>query len=194
MSSPQIENFVKDLKLKGKTLEVGSMDVNGTVKRFFKDYIGLDMRRGKNVDILGKANKLPFKSNSFQNVLYLETIEHDDSFWTSIPEMIRILKPQGNFVLSGPGFYFGHHDYPCDYWRFSKESIKMLLGDLDNVKIEERFNGTFLCVKHKNSEEGNLESDCVTGIFLSPEGFGKMEKDGFAIMPLAGIFATGTKR
>lgn len=196
MSSPEIENFVGSLKLKGKTLEVGSMDLNGSVKRFFKDYVGLDMRRGKNVNILGKANYLPFKSNSFQNVLCLETLEHDSKFWESIPEMIRVLKPGGRFVLTVPSFFMGPHYYPDDYWRFTESSVKELLRGLKKVWTATRFAGSTLFLKHKfedNKENPVINTDVVWGQIRDWKTISKFKHEGYTILPISGIFAHAVK-
>lgn len=129
----QVYNFVKKLNLKDKILDVGSLDVNGSVKDLFNDYTGVDMRQGKNVDVQAKANSLPFKDDLFDNVLCLEMLEHDDCFWESIPEMVRVLKPGGMFAITTRGINFPKHGYPHDYWRFTLDSMRLLLKDLKNV-------------------------------------------------------------
>lgn len=143
----QVYNFVKALNLQGKILDVGSLDVNGSVKNLFHDYIGVDMRLGRNVNIRAKANSLPFGDNLFDNVLCLEMLEHDNCFWESIPEMIRVLKPEGMFAITTRGINFHKHDYPHDYWRFTSDSIRLLLKNLKNVYVNDNTgdNGVFGC-------------------------------------------------
>ena len=44
--------FIKFLNLQGKILDIGSLDVNGTIKAYCNGfYLGLDIRKGKNVNI-----------------------------------------------------------------------------------------------------------------------------------------------
>ena len=87
------KNFIKSLNLQGRILDVGSLDVNGSIKSLCEDfYIGLDIRKGKNVDIQASSHNLPFKSNSFDNVISIGILEHDTCFWTSLDEMKRVLK------------------------------------------------------------------------------------------------------
>ncbi len=196
MSSYQVKSFVKNLNLKGKTLEVGSQDINGNVRDFFKDYVGLDLFEGKNVDIRGNAHNLPFKSATFQNVLSLESIEHDDQFWKSIPEMIRVLKPGGKFVLTAPGYFMASHHGSLDFWRFSKNAVAGLLKNLKDLTVEEKPNGVFLVVKHEAVWENGKVIDIKTvwGMAELPSEFPRYIDEGFQILPIYGIFAVGTKR
>jgi len=136
---PQVYYFVQTLKLNGLTLEVGSMDINGSVRDLFKEgtYIGLDMRPGKNVDVVAHGDNIPFPDAYFDNVLYLDTMEHDSNFWMTIPEMKRVLRPGGTFVIAVPGFGFPRHDEPCDYWRFTGDAVKVMFSDLNNLMVIE---------------------------------------------------------
>jgi hypothetical protein len=74
-------------------------------------------------------------------------LEHDDCFWESIPEMIRVLKVGGSFVLTARGIHFEKHEYPHDYWRFTKESFELLCKGLANIVCidETGESGVFLC-------------------------------------------------
>ena len=129
-----IIDFIAGLDLDGTVLDVGCMDVNGSVRPLFSNYLGVDMREGNGVDIVASAAHLPFVNDVFDNVLCLEMLEHDATFWLSVPEMIRVLKPGGVLVLTSPGINFPHHDYPSDYWRFTPEALASLCDGLDDVQ------------------------------------------------------------
>ena len=132
---PKIYEFVKGLGLKGKTLDVGSMNINGCVRDLFPDYIGLDMRPGQNVDIVAVASKMPFADGEFDNVVCLEMLEHDASPFESIREMRRVLKVGGSLVIAVPSYGFPRHDFPSDYWRFSTDGVGVLLAGMDDIKV-----------------------------------------------------------
>lgn len=124
----------------GRVLEVGSLNVNGTVRQFFSNfsfYIGLDMRRGRNVQLVAKADNIPFDNETFDCVVCCDTLEHDDRFWISIDEMRRVLKPGGLFMLTVPGIGFGKHSHPSDYWRFTKEAIELLMAGMKEINVVE---------------------------------------------------------
>ena len=75
-----------------KVLEVGSCNVNGSVRPFFhgNSYTGLDSRPGKGVDDIGLACALPYSVSSFDVVICTEMLEHDLTPWLSVAEMSRV--------------------------------------------------------------------------------------------------------
>lgn len=120
--------------LPGPVLEVGSYQVEGqeeliNLRRFFPDtpYVGLDMREGPGVDVVGSVEELPFETGSVGTVIAMSTFEHVQRFWRGFDEVYRVLRPDGVFLVSCP-FYFHIHSYPSDYWRFTPEAFKLLLG------------------------------------------------------------------
>jgi cyclopropane fatty-acyl-phospholipid synthase-like methyltransferase len=62
-------------------LEVGSLNINGTVRVFFEncDYVGVDLSEGKDVDIIGRVHNLPLEKD-FDTVISCECFEHD-KYW-----------------------------------------------------------------------------------------------------------------
>lgn len=114
----------------GKTiLDIGSCDVNGTLKPLFSDgtYIGLDAAPGPNVDIVSSARSMPIDNDSFDVVVSTSCFEHDDRFWLTFLEMCRVLKPKGFLYINAPSAG-SHHAYPVDCWRFYLDSWKALEG------------------------------------------------------------------
>lgn len=139
---PSVHAWVAGIaaELTGVTLEVGSLNVNGTVRDLFAGpYVGVDMRPGPGVDQIAVASALPFPDRSFDTVVSTEMLEHDPTFWLSIPEMARVLRPGGHLLLTARGNGFPTHDYPADYWRFSPSAFALLfdLADLDTVEVRD---------------------------------------------------------
>lgn len=132
--TPEILQFIDEICTEyphikiGKTLEVGSMDINGSIRHHFSDYVGIDMRPGKNVDRVANGHRIPFESEFFDTVICLEMIEHDDRFWITILEISRVLRSGGMAILTAPTIGFARHDYPSDYWRFTEDGLKVLLS------------------------------------------------------------------
>jgi len=110
-----------------KVLDVGSYNVNGTLKPLFEtsEYIGLDIAPGPNVDILLRAHKIPFTDNYFDIVISSSCFEHDDMFWETFLEMCRVTKPDGLIYIQVPS-NGPYHGYPVDNWRFYLDSWKAL--------------------------------------------------------------------
>ncbi len=132
-----IRNEVRHHGLAGlATLEVGSFDVNGSVRALFSGpYVGVDMREGPGVDVVGTADALPFPDNAFDVVVTTEMLEHDPSFWLSLAEMGRVLRSGGHLLITTRGNGFGEHNEPSDYWRFMPASRAVLVA-LAGCKIE----------------------------------------------------------
>lgn len=116
-------------------LEVGSYNVNGTPRIYFKGpYVGVDMRPGPGVDRVAAADRLPFDDSSFDAVISTEMLEHDTRPWRSIAEMARVVRAGGPLILTARGYdvrgCFPIHDYPDDHWRFSCGGMTALLEDV----------------------------------------------------------------
>lgn len=106
-------------KLRGKVLEVGSLDVNGCVRDLVPHAIGTDMQAGKNVDVVCAAEALVerFGENVFDGVISLDAFEHMEDWRGCLTGMWDVLKPQGYLVMTMAGLSKGRHNYPSDYWR-----------------------------------------------------------------------------
>jgi SAM-dependent methyltransferase len=110
------------------TLEVGSLDVNGSVRSLFRgSYVGVDMRPGPGVDQIANAAELPFPAALFEVVVSTEMLEHDPAPWLSLAEMGRVLKSGGHLLLTTRGNGFGEHNEPSDFWRFMPAARQRLL-------------------------------------------------------------------
>lgn len=119
--------YCKDNIENKKILDVGSYDVNGTMKPIFEkgQYVGLDMEKGPNVDVVGVSHDIPFEDNEFDIVISSSCFEHDDMFWMSFKEMCRVLIPGGYMYVQAPS-NGPYHGWPGDNWRFYIDSWKAL--------------------------------------------------------------------
>jgi SAM-dependent methyltransferase len=110
-----------------KILDVGSYDVNGTLKPIFEKgiYTGLDMEAGPNVDVVSDAHNIPFENEVFDVVTSSSCFEHDDMFWVTFLEMCRVVKPGGYLYVQAPS-NGPYHGWPGDNWRFYIDSWKAL--------------------------------------------------------------------
>jgi len=98
-----IENTQKEEFENKRILEVGSKYVNGSVRplieKFFnpKEYIGVDIEKGKFVDIVCDAEKLVdyFGKETFDVVISTELLEHVKDWRKVINNMKEVLKSNG---------------------------------------------------------------------------------------------------
>ena len=148
--TPQIQKWVKNnrkkfIKHPEKVLEIGSKDITGNVREYFSDaqeYIGTDMERGFNVDLIIDAHNLlkKFKPGSFDTLLCFEMLEHDCQFWTTTEIIHKLVKKGGFLMISTPTFGFPLHRHPKDYFRYGEDAFREIffkgfkILTLDEVK------------------------------------------------------------
>lgn len=125
--------MVESFTLPGPVVEIGSYQVEDqeeliNLRQFFpgQPYLGLDIRPGPGVDLVGSVEDLPLETASVGTVLAFSAFEHVQRFWVGFEEVRRVLRPDGVFLVCCP-FYFHQHCYPSDYWRFTPEAFDFLL-------------------------------------------------------------------
>jgi len=99
-----------------------------------KIYAGCDMRAGKGVDRIENVESPSLPSGSVGTVIFVETIEHVKNPSQAIKEIYRILKPNGILVVTS-GLDLAIHAFPCDYWRFTPEGVRLLLYPFPKIII-----------------------------------------------------------
>lgn len=75
-----------------KVLEVGSLDINGSVRDFFTDcdYIGVDLDEGPGVDVVAQGQDLDYPDRSFDTVVSAECFEHNPYWLETFINMHRM--------------------------------------------------------------------------------------------------------
>jgi SAM-dependent methyltransferase len=122
----------------GRTLEIGSFDFNGSVRKLFSgEYIGIDVIDGKGVDKVMPASALTFEDASFDTVVSTSQLEHDPSFWLTLAEVGRVLRPGGHFVLTTVSYNFPVHNEP-DYFRFLPATHRLLMDLASCEMVDDR--------------------------------------------------------
>ena len=117
-----------------RTLDVGAQ--NGPYAAFFPNRVGVDIRRGAGVAIVGDAQALGIRDATFETVLCTEVLEHLPEPQRAIDEMYRVLRPGGELLLT-TRFLFPIHDAPGDYFRYTKYGLRHLLRRFEIVELRE---------------------------------------------------------
>lgn len=75
-----------------RVLEIGSLDINGSVRQFFSNctYIGVDLGEGKGVDLVSKGEDLIFPKDSFDVSISCECFEHNPEWVKTFDNMVRM--------------------------------------------------------------------------------------------------------
>lgn len=108
MSHEEQRSYIQEVKhkypayfKKARVLEVGSFNVNGSVREFFEecDYTGIDLVEGPCVDVVcsGDEYKNPIP---FDTVISCEMLEHNLKWVETLQNMHRLLRPGGLLIIT----------------------------------------------------------------------------------------------
>jgi len=80
-----------------RVLEVGSLNINGTVRDFFDNcaYIGVDVAAGPDVDVVMQGQDLTYPDNSFDVSVSAECFEHNPHWRETFVNMVRMTRAGG---------------------------------------------------------------------------------------------------
>ncbi len=142
---------ITEQEIKGKrVIEVGSYDVNGSLRYIFEllkpaEYIGIDIVEGPGVDMICSADNLvqKFGQESFDVVISTCALEHIKNWKEAVSNIKRICKPNGIILIIVPSDW-PFHEYPYDFWRYKKEDIINIFSDCDILILEEDSTATSL--------------------------------------------------
>lgn len=78
-------------------LEIGSLDINGTIRQYFTDcdYIGVDVGPGPCVDVVAFGQDLDYPDNTFDHSTSSELMEHCVAWKEVFTNMHRMTKKKG---------------------------------------------------------------------------------------------------
>jgi SAM-dependent methyltransferase len=155
MAHPEQQKFFEQLKVlfpdhfsgKINVLEIGSQDINGTVRDFFQkgaNYLGLDLGMAKGVDwtIPGELVELPDQWASI--CISTECFEHAATWEQILMNMIRITRTNGLLILSIAGHGRATHgtvDSEVGSYPFTTSYYKNLGADdfIQKIKLGHYF-------------------------------------------------------
>jgi SAM-dependent methyltransferase len=109
MAHQQQFNYIQKLKSKHptyfinkKVLEVGSLNINGTIRPLFTncDYLGIDVGSGKDVDLVCEGQNLDHPNETYDTVCSCECFEHNPYWVETFNNMYRMTKLGGLVFMS----------------------------------------------------------------------------------------------
>ena len=176
-----------DEEIRGRRiLEVGSCDINGSLRRFVEsrkpaEYIGIDIIPGLGVDLICNAENLldKFGKESFDVVISTELLEHVRKWQRVISNLKLVCKPMGTILITTRSFSFPFHSYPFDYWRYELEDMKEIFADCQ-IQILEKDpeKGVFLkAIKPQNFSERDLSAYMLYSMPLARKASHVMDCD-----------------
>jgi SAM-dependent methyltransferase len=118
--------------IKGKTLDVGCGRKPYEKVYHSSEYIGLELdteesRRNKKADKFYDGKTFPFEKSEFDSVIANQVFEHVFNPDEFLSEINRVLKIDGNLLITVP-FVWDEHEQPYDYARYSSFGLKSILA------------------------------------------------------------------
>lgn len=111
-------------------------------------YIGVDIEQtghdhsNSQIDVFYDGKTLPFGEDSFDSIFCSEVLEHVFNIDEVLPELKRVLKKDGQILITVP-FCWNEHEIPYDFGRYTSFGIKHLLEKHGFSIIEIRKSGHF---------------------------------------------------
>lgn len=121
------------MRLNGRMMDFGCG--SKPYKNLFKnvsEYIGIDFENtghpheNEQIDVFYDGKNIPFSDNHFDSVLASEVFEHIFNLDQVLAEINRVLKPEGNILITVP-FVWNEHEVPFDYARYTVFALKDML-------------------------------------------------------------------
>jgi len=142
---PFLRDFVGDVLAAVETpdpvVEFGALQVepgqDADLRPLFagRPYVGTDFRDGPGVDRVEDLRALSFEDASVGTAVCLETLEHCEDPFAAGRELARVVRADGGVCLVSTPLLLGLHGYPQDYWRFTPEGLRVVLGGFDDVWV-----------------------------------------------------------
>jgi hypothetical protein len=87
-----LQNKFPDFFIRKNVLEVGSLNINGSIRQFFQqcNYVGVDLGAGRDVDVIAKGEDLSYADGSFDVVASCECFEHNPEWAKTFGNMVRM--------------------------------------------------------------------------------------------------------
>lgn len=128
--------------IQGRILDVGSSGFPRYKGLFTYDkYLTMDMTPAKGVDIVGKAEAIPFPDASFDSIVCTQVLGDVFELQKAFSEFHRVLTPGGR-VLITENLFDSLHGEPYDFWRFTAHSLRRLAEEAGfEVEVLERRGG-----------------------------------------------------
>ena len=132
-------------------IEIGSLNINGTVRDFFRatGYLGVDVGEGPGVDLVARGELLDFPDNTYDIAISAECFEHNPAWAETFLNMWRMANTAVIFTCASDGrAEHGTHDsHPTsspltldwDYYRNLNAEDFTDKFNLDDMFIEHVF-------------------------------------------------------
>jgi SAM-dependent methyltransferase len=98
-----------------KVLEIGSLNISGSVRQFFTDcdYTGIDVAPGKDVDRVMRGEDCSDPAGQYDVIITCEMMEHNERWQATWLNMLRLLQPAGLLIMTCASYGRRQHGTPA---------------------------------------------------------------------------------
>lgn len=127
---------------KDAVLDLGCGNKPGYHRQIKGKIICFDRSKNKITHVVGDADKLPFRADSFDKIISVNSFYYFKNPFRVAKDLRRILKKGGKIVLVLP-FFYPIHDAPADKYRFTEYGLRALLEEDFKIERVKAFGGVF---------------------------------------------------
>jgi len=98
-----------------------------------KRYVGLDVISSELLDVVGRGQQLPFKSDTFDLVIATGVFEYFPEPRQAAREIYRVLKPGGQLMMSVASVYPRVVDE--EHWRYLPAGLRFVLAPFPSIEV-----------------------------------------------------------
>ena len=97
----RVKNLFPEKFINQDVLEIGSQNINGSIRELFTggQYLGIDLGAGQDVDLVCHGKDY-YREVPFDVIISCESLEHDAFYAETIINAIRLLKSGGLLLLT----------------------------------------------------------------------------------------------
>jgi SAM-dependent methyltransferase len=97
-----VKQFLPEYFAERKVLEIGSLNINGSIRQFYErcEYTGLDVGEGRDVDVVCFGEDYGAAAGLFDMVVSCEAMEHNPGWKKTWLNVLRLVKPDGLVVMT----------------------------------------------------------------------------------------------
>lgn len=107
----------------------GNKPYEPVVAPYVAKYIGIDLPENQAADIhISPSGKIELNESSLDVVLSTQVLEHVENPIHYLQEANRVLKTDGQLILSTHGYWMFHPD-PTDFWRWTSTGLKKIVTE-----------------------------------------------------------------
>jgi len=123
------------------------LDIGSGKSPYYHKYIKggivcFDIGRYNKIHVMGNADFLPFRKNSFDKVILVNSLYYCANPFRVVKNIGEVLKKNGKVVIIMP-FFYPIHDVPYDKYRFTEYGIRELLKNNFDIKEIKAVGGIF---------------------------------------------------